>query len=380
MQRRILYIQFGDPAGYPPIEHSARLLADRGWDILLIGTSTFGDQKFEFPPHDRIVLKRIRFVTGGLRQKLLYVYFFLWSLYWTLRWQPRWIYASDPLACPIVQLIQKFVDVRVLYHEHDSPDVKGASTFMKAVYGCRKTLGRDATICVLPQQERLDGFVKLTRRTRPTFCVWNCPRLDEIIESDGRNNTRLVVYYHGSITPSRLPRSLIVAVSRFRGAVQLQIAGFEVIGAIGYLGELMKLAKECGVEGIFEPLGQLTPRKNLFQAVSRADVGLALMPTYAEDQNLRQMVGASNKAFDYMACGLPLLVTDLPEWISTFVEPGYARECDPNQVTSIEAALRWYLEHPDQRAEMGRRCREKIRNSWNYNMMFADVINAIETT
>ena len=45
---------------------------------------------------------------------------------------------------------------------------------------------------------------------------------------------------------------------------------------------------------------------------------------------MQNMVGASNKPFDYMACGLPLLVTDLPEWTSTFVEPGYARACNPD--------------------------------------------------
>jgi hypothetical protein len=46
------------------------------------------------------------------------------------------------------------------------------------------------------------------------------------------------------------------------------------------------------------------------------------MPKQSEDINMRHMVGASNKPFDYMASGLPLLVTDLPEWAATFVEPG----------------------------------------------------------
>ena len=90
------------------------------------------------------------------------------------------------------------------------------------------------------------------------------------------------------------------------------------------------------------------------------------------------MVGASNKAFDYMACGLPLLVSDLPEWVSTFVKPGYALACDPNDPDSIEAALRWFLDHPDERREMGRRCRDKIQQGWNYETRFADVLAAIE--
>jgi glycosyltransferase involved in cell wall biosynthesis len=79
-----------------------------------------------------------------------------------------------------------------------------------------------------------------------------------------------------------------------------------------------------------------------------------------------------------MACGLPLLVTNQPEWVSTFVAPGYARACDPDDPDSIEAELRWYVDHPDMRHEMGRRCRDKIRQTWNYETLFAPVLAHIE--
>jgi glycosyltransferase involved in cell wall biosynthesis len=102
------------------------------------------------------------------------------------------------------------------------------------------------------------------------------------------------------------------------------------------------------------------------------------MPKHSDDINLRHMVGASNKAFDYMACGLPLLVSDLPEWVTTFVEPGYALASDPDDPDSIEVALRWFLDHPDERREMGRRCRAKIQQGWNYDTQFSNVLAAIE--
>jgi len=91
------------------------------------------------------------------------------------------------------------------------------------------------------------------------------------------------------------------------------------------------------------------------------------------------MVGASNKPFDYMACGLPLLVSDLPDWTSTFVEPGYGRACDSADAESIEAQLRWYLDHPDEREIMGRRCAEKIDRAWNYDAVFSGVVSALES-
>ena len=53
---------------------------------------------------------------------------------------------------------------------------------------------------------------------------------------------------------------------------------------------------------------------------ARAHVGLALMPLNSNDLNMRHMTGASNKPFDYMAAGLALLVSDLPDWRQMFVD------------------------------------------------------------
>src|ERR1700748_1528718 len=105
--RRILYVQYTDPAAYPPIEHSSCLLADRGWEVLLLGVANTLTCNLQFPIHPRIHVKMTRFVEGGLRQKLNYLSFALYTVYWTWRWRPSWIYASDPLSCPIVSLVQK---------------------------------------------------------------------------------------------------------------------------------------------------------------------------------------------------------------------------------------------------------------------------------
>ena len=378
MIRRILYVQFTDPAAYPPIEHSSILLAKRGWEVLLLGATRTGEHIFQLPDHDRLHVKTVRLVGAGWRQKLQYVFFCCWTLYWTWRWKPQWVYASDPLACFGVWLAQKLTNVRVVYHEHDSPDLDQAqSWFMNQVFAYRGRLGRDADLCILPQQARLLKFLETTMRTKPAFCVWNCPRLDEIPEFNSDQDHELIIYYHGSITRTRLPTQLIVAASRFKGAVRVRVVGYETLGSIGYLGELVALAAKNGAAGMIEPLGTI-PRYDLLRTASKAQVGLSLMPKQFENINMQHMVGASNKPFDYMASALPLLVTDLPEWAALFVDPGYARACDPEDPDSIERALRWFLEHPEERREMGRRGREKVRNSWNYEAMFAGVLKRLE--
>jgi glycosyltransferase involved in cell wall biosynthesis len=380
LSRSILFVQYADPSAYPPLEHSSRLLANRGWNVDFLGTGARGIDNLRFPIHPRIRIKKLRFMTGGWRQKLQYLRFIYFTLYWTWRWKPQWIYASDPPACPGVWLAQKLTNVRVVYHEHDSPDPDQAqSWFMNRILAYRGRLGRDANLCILPQQARLLKFLETTRRTKPAFCVWNCPRLDEIPGANSSQDRELIIYYHGSITSARLPVQLIIAASRFKGAIRVRVAGYETLGGSGYLAELIALAAKNGAPGIIEPLGTI-PRCDLLRNASKAQIGLSLMPKQSEDINMQHMVGASNKPFDYMASALPLLVTDLPEWVAMFVDPGYARACDPNDSDSIEAALRWYLEHPDERRQMGQRGQEKIRQLWNYENMFAGVLERLENS
>src|SRR6185295_11545986 len=107
------------------------------------------------------------------------------------------------------------------------------------------------------------------------------------------------------------------------------------------------------------------------------DIGLALMPLEASDVNTRFMAGASNKAFEYLTCGLPMLVSDRPEWRTMFVDPGYARSCDPEDAESIADALHWYLRHPDRAQAMGEDGRQRVLSEWNYEAQFAPVFRVI---
>jgi glycosyltransferase involved in cell wall biosynthesis len=254
---------------------------------------------------------------------------------------------------------------------------------MQKVLIYRRKLAQESDLCVLPQKMRLRKLVETTGRTKPSFCVWNCPGLYELADvnlhqqRDKSEKQELIVYYHGSITAGRLPIQLVRAASRLKGAVRVRLAGRETLGSVGYVAELKALAAKCGTPDIIEFLGTMALRQDLFRSASTAHVGLSIMPKVSQDINMQHMVGASNKPFDYMACGLPLIVTDVPDWVAAFVDPGYALACDPDDASSIEAALRWYLEHPNERRQMARKCHEKIVRDWNYESMFADVMTKL---
>src|SRR5262249_28874790 len=209
--------------------------------------------------------------------------------------------------------------------------------------------------------------------------VWNVPRRAELPPLVTLPQPPLIVYYHGSVTPDRLPETVIEAVRRFHGRVRLRVAGYEAPGAEGYIPRLVTLGRAPDGEPLVDYIGQIPQRGELLTQAAHAHVGLALMPPASDDVNMRNMTGASNKPFDYMAAGLALLVSDLPDWKTMFVNPGFGLACDTT-TDSLSIALGWFIDHPEERQAMANRARNRIEVEWNYDTKFRTVLESLETT
>ena len=378
LKPRILYVQYTNPAAYPSLEHSSHLLAKAGWQVLFLGTGGLGAGTLCFPPHDRITVQQMPFCPAGWQQKLHYLRFCLWVLWWTIRWRARWVYASDLLSCPIMLLLSCLPGLRVIYHEHDSPAVLFDSAFMRLCLAARRRLAHHTEMCVLPNQRRAERFAQEVTKGSNVLCVWNCPTQEEIGPPRlAPNGNALWVLYHGSIVPARLPLTVLHALQRLPATVQLRIIGYETVGHRGYVRHLQEIASQLGLDERVQFLGALSTRSELLAWCYKCDVGLAFMPKDSDDINEQAMTGASNKPFDYLACGLALLVTDLPDWRKIYVESGYGLVCDPDDPESIAAILRWFLEHPYEMRQMGELGRQRIISEWNYESQFAKVWNRI---
>lgn len=380
--KRILYLQYTNPAGYPPLEHSSTLLANAGWQVLFLGVSVVGVHALRFPPHPNITVRQLSLPPAGWRQKLHFVWFLLWGLGWGLRWRPQWVYASDPLSCPLA-LILSYLGVLVIYHEHDSPVVSTQQTdlrvsgWFRSVLRSRAALARRAICCVLPNAQRAQRFAEDMGNVARTVCVWNCPRREELGPPRPLpvgNTVRII--YHGSLNAVRLPLTVLQALTQLPSVVTLSVVGYETVGHAGYLATLRKQAQVLGLLSRVEFVGPLQ-RAKVLSYCSQGDVGLAFIPRATTDFNEQCMTGASNKAFEYLACGLALLVSDRPDWQTMFVEPGYGIACDPEDAESIAAALRWFLEHPAAMRAMGERGRQQIAAQWHYERQFAPVLEQL---
>lgn len=373
---RVMYVQYTDPAAYPPLEHSAWMLAAAGCDVLLLGTRRAGEP-LVFQQGDRVRVALMPFQPGGWRQKVHYAQFATWVAGRAREWRPDWVYVSDPLACPAALALRQLLDARFVYHEHDCPsaDAGPQSAFMKVVLQARRVMASRADLCVLPNEERARWFTEETGRTQDVVTVWNCPMRREVAaERAAPAASGLKVLYHGSIVPARMPATVLHALAKVPDAVSLVVAGYETAGHPGYVESLRREAVALGIDHRVSFAGTVPTRDALMTHCRTCDLGLALMPASSADVNERAMVGASNKAFDYLACGLALLVSDLPAWRETFADAGFGRVCDPESPESLAAALRWFLEHPGERIAMGERGRQRVTADWNYDHQFAPVL------
>ncbi|PIQ82930.1 MAG: glycosyltransferase [Candidatus Omnitrophica bacterium CG11_big_fil_rev_8_21_14_0_20_64_10] len=380
-RRRILYLQYSDSNIYPSLLHSARTLSGRGWQVRFAATRSHGVSPIPLPTELEGTFHRIPFCRSGPLQKVHYLIFFIWSVVQSLVFRPGVVYASDPLAAWPALAAARAAGARLLYHEHDSPnpeELPERGWVQRAVAAGRWRIARAADVCVLPHPERARRFQEKTGRTGETHSVWNCPLKEEAAvpaRPDLGKSFQLV--YHGSLVPSRLPLTLLEGIALLPDPVRLQIAGYRTAGCAGYEAMLRRTAERLGISQRLHFSG-LLDRKEMLALCRTTGVGISLVPLRSADFNERTMAGASNKAFEYLACGIPLLVPDLPDWRALFVEAGVARSCDPGRPESIAEALRWFLDHPDERVRMGEAGRRRILEEWNYETQFKPVLRWLE--
>lgn len=383
-QKHIVYIQYTDPAAYPPLIQSSRILIQAGWSVTFIGIKQRDykeldlDRRYAFNEHYLFE------VQPGIRQKLHYAWFIVWSIGWVLRSRATHVYLSQPMAVPVGWVINHLLNLNMIYHEHDSPEVvedsSQLSRFDRLLARLRKVLANAVTLNILPNELRAEAFKESTQTKQPVITIWNCPGRDEVaIEpSFSVHKTSLKLWYHGSIAQFRLPLTLIEALAKSDLDIQFSFAGYETGRWKGYVQKLITTAHKYGIENKVEYLGTI-PRHRLFERCRESDIGIAFgSQSFSINTSEEYFVGATNKPFDYMACGLALLVSDGPAFRTVFAEAGYGRPCNPESVDSIVEALQWFYDNRTETENMARLGYQKIRDDWNYDTVFEKFFKYID--
>jgi glycosyltransferase involved in cell wall biosynthesis len=381
---RALFVQYTDPAGYPPIQHSMAMLEREGWNITSVGTRITVTSDLRMPPAPCIKSYLMRAVpASGLAQKIHYLYFCFLTAVVALRLRPDLIYVSDMIATPAALLASRLTRSRIVYQEHDSPNAaKGVVD--RLLRRARAAVCRLATRSITPNASRSRLLAQQTGvATDSVVTVFNCPLQSEIfasasVDADRSENAKFWLYYHGSIVPDRLPLAVVDALALLPSRVCLRIVGYETQGTKGYVEALKQRACDHNMQDRLDIVGPVS-RFSLHQFARASHVGLSLMPMASRDLNMVHMVGASNKPFDYLANGCPLIVSDLPDWRQMFVEAGVASCCDPSSPEGIYKAVNYWLRQPETYRTARRDGLALVTERWNYELQFEPVMAALRS-
>lgn len=372
--KRILYIQYTSPAAYPPLIHSATMLADEGWEVLFLGIGARGAASVAMPAHSRIRAEELIASSGGPFGTLKYARFGAGALSAAMRFSADWCYASDALSAPVALGINAVLGTRLLYHEHDTPNQQPGGG-LTAVLKARDRLARSANIVVAPAAARL---ARIPPGSGQRFVVWNCPRRHEVAPGAPMSiDSKFRVLYEGSLSRERLTPEFIDALLLLPDNVELHVIGYETGGHRGYAIELTERARAAGISSRFRYHGVIPVRGELLRRIRGYQLGISTFATDASDTNLKTLAGASNKTFEYLSAGVPALVSQQQEWLDLFVEPGYAVACNASDAASIAAAITSLANGRERAWQMGEAGRQRILADWNYETQFAPVFAAL---
>lgn len=214
-----------------------------------------------------------------------------------------------------------------------------------------------------------DGFVcasdSLAERFpgERTVTVGNFPLLDEfdsVPDAPPLSAREPVALYLGCARPDRGLHHLVEAARLFPedSAARLRIAG--EIRPAGLAGEIESLPWADRIE----ILPERRSRPWIVEQLNASAVGLALMiPNMNSNEGWR-----SNKLFEYMAAGLPVVVPDAPRWreIVDRYECGVAVPADdPGAIADAVCEL---LRDRDRAERLGRRGRAAVQKELNWEV------------
>ena len=373
--RRIFFVQATDATSYPPVMNAASVLHDAGHAVRLL-SAPIASRPLGFPDGWSVRVDETRPRDSDIMGAVDYARYLVKAVWIAMTWRPQWIYASDPISCFPALVAAWVCGARIIYHEHDSPDSELALN--RLFRWARRRVFGTARLVVFPSESRAKAVLAGSRvQPREWMTVWNVPRRGEIPPRSASTSATLRLYFHGSINSERCLRETVEALAGFGGQVSLDFAGYETRGGHGHIAEILALAEQLGVADSVRYLG-MHGRESLLRGATAFDAGVALVPSRGSNVNGCYMAGASNKAFDYMAAGLDVLVTDTPEWCELFVDNDLGVAADPLSADSMAAAISQLISRAKRREIRVDRAQGKIRTDWSYEVLFAPVRRVIE--
>ncbi|WP_081619788.1 glycosyltransferase family 4 protein [Thioalkalivibrio sp. ALJT] len=225
-----------------------------------------------------------------------------------VRMRPDVVHAHDVNTLPTAWLAARLARARLVYDAHEiSTSREGYQSFRRLVVRVERWLLPRADGVITTTDRRAAFFARVYHVRRPVV-LQNRPRHrvvppgSRIRDELGLDSSRPVVLYQGGLQPGRGLDRIVAAATRIPGAA------FVFIGGGRMAAELAEQVDTLGLGGRvrFIPTVSL---EELPLYTASADIGVQAL----ENTCLNHFTTDSNKLFEYIAAGLPVVASDFPE-------------------------------------------------------------------
>jgi len=380
----ILMVTYSDPDIFSPIINSARLLARNGYRVHILGYHRGRANTVEYG--DGIELIRGNNPPGGwpgtIVEKIAGFYNLKRKITELVRTNSySLVVGHDSVGFWAAAKICLSAKIPIIYHCHDfshsARPFMSISNFGDRIASLSSKLACSADAVIFPEQSRAAWASLTWRLSVPVFVAANAPLKQPLRKSDTLKKMFIkngfepehIIVRKGVISFEQGVKETIEALTLCPPAWGLALIGFEDPTAI------KELARKNGVERQIMFPGFI-PYDSTWDYISSADVGLSIYRP--SNINTIMQATASQKVFEYMACGIPSIAYGTPDFLCLARETKAIFTIKSITPEAIAEGLKEVLLNRAAYKNMCANAHIVHSNTFNYEVQYGPVIEFID--
>lgn len=388
-KKTIAVVIYSNPDHYPPTINAINILA-RQFNVTVICRNICNSGIAVNYPSNVTVRRLGKYIEFGqharqsrffsLAEFALFILKTLWHV-----WKTRalLVYAYDAygfVGGRVAALVRR---LPIIYQNHDLIELKKATGTMRFLKLFELRFARKTDMIIFPELNRANIFAREAALMTTPVIVKNTPltlkempadRLRTALSGRGYGPEEPVILYQGAIGPSHAIMEIIESIKYWGDSGIFVMLGY---CSESYREDIFKKAETLGVQNRICLLPMVS-YSELFSYTAGATVGMALYQSY--DVNWRNIGGASNKVFEYLATGVPVVLSRSESTQRLLGDSQWGKLADPDSPFEIGTAVREWLEDGAHYAAARRAALEAHRLEFNYEKEFEPVRQFIYRT
>ena len=389
---RICMVTLRSPFMVPPVMHQATVLGEAGYEVDLLHLA--GPTPERASTHDGSSLRgeNVHPVCVGVKRTrqtsaFNYVRMLGHARRMAKRRQYDAFWGYDYFGFYVAhRLARSHPTARLVYHQNELFEPNRLRFGARSLFNQHLKSVGDADVVIIPDKNRAAYFVRQTTLQTEPIIVGNYPLRLEPTALPQRVPSLIAPYFHDP-----QPAHVVVYIGWFsvHSGVDTTIksmphwprdTGFLIIGEPGTKGrrEIDRLATSVGCGGRVSVTGYLPKSRELLVLTSSCHLGVAPYQQSTGSTGVLLSSTSSNKVFEYMQAGLPVVASDLPGY-RRIVEGERIGQCvDAEEPEILGRAVSDILSDGPEHDAMSARAWDAYVTRYNYQVEFKPVLDRLQ--